>query len=193
MNSRGFTLVELLVVVAIISGLAGVFVPKFLNYSGFQELQNAAANLQSTVRLAQSNAQAGTVCMTGTSADNWYLKFSGSNTYLLETVCAGPTPGEGTPTPTPPASTAYKFPAGVSIDRIELNSCPDIDLKDSEIKIIFSNISGAVKFEVSGSNVGCGSSSYANTLTIKLKSSSDLENAMSVYIEKGGSVYVKED
>lgn len=192
-KNAGFTLVELLVVVAIISGLAGFFVPKFINYSGFRELQNAASDLQSTVRLAQNNAQAGVVCTGDTFADNWYLNFSGADTYRLETVCAGPTPGAGTPTPTPPASTVYKLPAGVSIDTIELNSCTGTDLKDPGVKAIFSNISGELKFEVSGTNAVCGSSSFAKTLTVRIKSLSDPGNPLSVIIEKGGSVYVKSD
>ena len=193
LNSKGFTLVELLVVVAIISGLAGFFVPKFINYSEFRELQNAASDLQSAVRLAQNNAQTGVVCLGGISAKNWYLYFSGADTYRLETVCIGPTPEAGTPTPTPPVSTLYKFPAGVSIDIIELNSCAGIDLKDPGLKVIFSNISGVLSFEVEGTNAGCGSSSFAKTLTVRLKSLSDPDNPLSVIIEKGGSVYVKAD
>lgn len=188
---RGFTLIELLIVIAIMATLVGVFVPRFLTYSKYQDLQDAVADLQTNIRSAQNNATSGFKCTGNTAADNWYLYFSGSDTYRVETICAGPTPEAGTPTPTPPVSTVYKFPAGVSIDLIELDSCTGIDLKDSGLKVVFSSISGAVKFEVSGVNTECGSSSYAKTLTVKLKSSSDPDNPKSVIIEKGGSVYVK--
>lgn len=190
---KGFTLIELLVVITIIASLVGVFAPKFITYSKYQDLQGAAANLQTNIRTAQNNASSGLRCTGNTVASSWYLYFFGSDAYRLETTCAGPAPGAGTPTPTPPVSTVYKFPAGVSIDFIELNSCPGIDLKNSDLKVIFSNISGVLKFEVSGANVGCGSSSYAKTLAIRLKSLSDPGNPISVIIEKGGSVYVKSD
>ncbi len=75
MHSSGYTLVELLVVIAIIALLAVV---GFVSFRGFSEKQgpkNAAGQIQSLIRLAQSNATSSTMC-NGQPAESWYLVFT---------------------------------------------------------------------------------------------------------------------
>src|SRR3989344_7888355 len=172
-RERGFTLVELLVVVAIISGLAGIFVPKFLNYSNFQELQNAAADLHSQVRLAQNNAQSGVICSKNISSSTWYLKFESDSSYKIETTCVGSNVEAGTPTPTPPQSTSYKMNEGIKIASIDLvagsSTCSTQGSEVAGFGVSFSSISGAVRL-ISGSP-GCPVNNSTSRMVINLASS----------------------
>lgn len=75
---RGYTLVELLVVLVIIAIISLI---GFINYKSFaadQIIQKAVGVVQSTIRLAQSNATASVLCNTNASS-SWAVKLdSGS-------------------------------------------------------------------------------------------------------------------
>lgn len=58
MNSKGFTLVELLLVVGILAVIFGLALPFALNTKFTNELDTAAENLRTTLREAQSQAVA---------------------------------------------------------------------------------------------------------------------------------------
>lgn len=75
-NVHGFTLIELLVVISI---MAIVAVALFLNLGSFDEdanLKNEAFNIQSYLRLAQANAQAGVKCPDDTTSVSWSVSFN---------------------------------------------------------------------------------------------------------------------
>ena len=74
MRSVGFTLIELLIVISIISILA---VGGFINFKGFSSDQvtiKALGQVQTMLRLAQSNASSSTICNTQGST-SWSLNF----------------------------------------------------------------------------------------------------------------------
>ena len=72
-GNRGFSLVELAVVVVVMGLLFGIGVPSFLTYRRSHELQGAAENIASQLRLARSTA-----IMTGkTQRFHLYLNFNG--------------------------------------------------------------------------------------------------------------------
>lgn len=79
MRSAGYTLIELLVVISII-GLLGVFTLSSLK--GFSKdlvVNKASDEVQSLLRLAQSNATSSTLC-NSQGATSWYLKFTNPDT-----------------------------------------------------------------------------------------------------------------
>lgn len=80
---RGFTLIEFLVVIAIM-GIVGAFT--LANYRSFGEdrnLKNAALDVQSFLRFAQSNATSGSKCQNqGTLS--WIVAFTNNTTLDLK-------------------------------------------------------------------------------------------------------------
>lgn len=61
-NVRGYTLIELLVVISIIAIMAVVGFVNFKNFSASKVTEKAVGQVQTLLRLAQSNASSGTVC-----------------------------------------------------------------------------------------------------------------------------------
>lgn len=184
---RGFTLIELLVVVMMIAGVTALVLPQFSSFNRSQSVQNAAEELQSALRFAQSSASSGVQCdLTSTQASYWYLKFFDSSGYKIETTCSGSEVGPLTPTPTPSFIKVYPFPSGVTVDKILiqtplLDDCP----QSPPQRITFSNIAGAVRFP--DTETDCSTQGVSSKLKITLKSGSD---SMSVIVEKGGSIYI---
>lgn len=77
-SRRGYTLIELLVVISIISILAVLGFVNFKNFATDQVTVKAQGQVQTLLRLAQSNATSGTLC--GTSGGlPWSLIFNATN------------------------------------------------------------------------------------------------------------------
>lgn len=73
--SAGFTLIELLVVISIIGVLSVVGYANFKNFGNSQIAKKGAGEVQTFLRLAQSNASTSTLC-NGQPAQGWSLKFT---------------------------------------------------------------------------------------------------------------------
>lgn len=86
----GFTLVEIIVAVAILSLAAVVAVPNFNKFNQDQTLSLATGELITTLRQAEANAQSGVKCgdNNGNPSVNWYISFSGLGDYYeLKATC----------------------------------------------------------------------------------------------------------
>ncbi len=91
-NSRGFTLLEIIIVFAVIATLSAIGIASFVSYSRIQSLETAKSTLSSTLSLARSRAisQAKpTNC--GSQILNGYkvVLNTAANTYELDAICSG--------------------------------------------------------------------------------------------------------
>lgn len=181
---RGFTLLELLVVISIIAILTVVAVPSFNQYSQSQKLNEAANNLQSVLRQAQNNAQAGTVCNTSSGikkATHWRVNLNkvspGNKYYSMDPICEN---GSVTAQPT-------NLPEGVTISNLIFNgSC-----NPNTIEVHFGNVNSGVSFF--DPDLGCldNSSTVNANLEITLSLAGTTLNKI-IVVEKGGGIYVKQ-
>lgn len=188
MQPKGFTLLELLVVIGIIASLMVILLPGFNAFNRSQTLKNTALELQTVLRKTQNHALSGVKCNSTTSAASWSIKFFNNTSYELETVCSSPAVS---PTPAPSLVARYSLPGGVSINgfvKDDGTSPCTLTLTSNPVRIIFSNISAEVNFD--DSNSGCLLKD-AKKLTILLQLDSDTENSINVIVEKGGAIYVK--
>lgn len=182
----GFTLIELMVVISILALLAVGF---FVNFKSFGEeaaLKNAASDMQSALRLAQSNATAGVKC--GSSGgSSWYIQFSDRSTFNLR--CS--TQGSSDP---PIRKWSIPLPIYISeIDGIRPSPCISSFISSGTIalgiNVDFSYSSGKATFIDGDSTKDCLGKS--TSIVIKLKKSSDDSALKTVTLDKGGSVDVQ--
>lgn len=89
MPSAGFTLIELLVVISIIALMTVIGAVNFKDLAANQVAEKGAGQVQTMLRLAQSNATTLTLC-DNKPATSWFVKFiDDNNTYKLELHCLG--------------------------------------------------------------------------------------------------------
>lgn len=186
---KGFTLLELLVVVAIIGGLMALLLPQMSKFSNYQSLEDSAEQLQSALRTAQNNATSGTQCGSGIAASEWYLQFLSSTQYKVGVVCSDQA---SSPTPTPLPTTTYNLPSGVSVSKVEVSRCSGensgINLVSSSPRVSYSNVSGLVTFQ--HSNPGCPMDSSYRWIKFTLQLDSSTTNKLDVVVEKGGAIFL---
>ena len=103
-NSAGFTIIELLTVVALLGILAGIAIVSMGNPRGFQSLAEAEA-LKANLRFTQSKA------MNDLPGNLWSLNITSGNYQILRNGVA-PVPAVNLPGSN---SSIYALPAGVSI------------------------------------------------------------------------------
>ncbi len=77
-HSKGFTLVEILLVVSIIAVLSGFLIPGFSNYIENQNILQAQELFKSDLRTAQNKALTG-VGSTSSSINYWGIKITDAN------------------------------------------------------------------------------------------------------------------
>lgn len=83
MRSLGFTLIELLIVISIIALLSLLGFANFKDFAAEQVGVKAKGQIQTVLRLAQSNATSSTLCNNGQGGVYWSVKFAANNTMEL--------------------------------------------------------------------------------------------------------------
>lgn len=83
---NGFSLIEILVAIAIISLVSVVAIPNFKNFSNVQELENTTSSLKDALRRAQSSANSSIDCSNGSKSTGWSVTLS-STGYSLIAAC----------------------------------------------------------------------------------------------------------
>lgn len=83
----GFTLIELLVVISIISILGIVVFANFKNFAQDQAINKAIGQIQTALRVSQTNATTGVLCIVGCPNPNvacgdWWVEFSASTSQI---------------------------------------------------------------------------------------------------------------
>lgn len=86
MSTAGYTLIELLIVMVIMSIIGTIGYINYKQYAANQVTNKAAGQIQSVIRLAQTNATTGTLCGTqgGTS---WRVRFE-TDKKTIKLICA---------------------------------------------------------------------------------------------------------
>lgn len=168
---RGFTLIELMVVLTVIAILIVVAVPSYNNYNNNQKLADAANQLQAILRQAQNNAQTGTLCNDGSKSDYWHVDLTkGANSYSFTSSCSSQ----------PIQSTT--LPSEVTVSDIHLKET-GIDCSASNAQVQYKNISSEVNLVTSD----CPDTPNKHLeITLSLPDSSN----RIVMVEKGGGIYV---
>lgn len=114
MNKRGFTLLEMLVVVSITLGVMGAIVVNYNSFNDTQKLRQAALSLKSNLRLAQSRAVSGVKPNSGcTSLAGYRVTFAASS-YVIQAVCTEGLVGQIVDTQLPAGVTFSPAPGAVT-------------------------------------------------------------------------------
>ena len=83
MRSKGYTLIELLVVLTIVSIIGLVGYVSYQQFAANQFTNKAVGQIQTVLRLAQSNATTSTFCSDNQNVGPWSVIFNPSNTLIL--------------------------------------------------------------------------------------------------------------
>ena len=94
MRQKGFTLIELMIVISVTAVLGTLGIAGFVNYNRVQAVQSAANDLATILNLARSRAlsqvKLGATCKTKT-LEGYGVETSSNNSYSLKIYCSRPT------------------------------------------------------------------------------------------------------
>lgn len=180
-SAQGFTLIELLVVVAIM-GVLGVITVGYGNFGENQKLNIATADIQSLLKLAQTNAATRVNCTSdgGGNGAIWWVEFAmGRKT--VTTFCDN----DMTTPSTTQAVNTYTLDSSLEISAISGGSSAcSSGFPNNEVRIYFEPLYATVSF------VDCQNSHYL-LITVKNNKTTDTANSKQVKIDKGGSISVQ--
>lgn len=178
MRSAGYTLVELLVVISIISMMA---VLGFVNYKGFaadQATKKALGEIQSILRLAQSNATSQTLC-NNQSARIWQIILDTGSAQSAKNIileCLNESGG----------ATQKIY----SLENAEISSITGSGGAGcSDLHVTISYTTGVGTPDFSGLKSNCIKNS--NSLTITVRNINNLSSTKTLDLSKGGTINVQ--
>lgn len=162
-NSRAFTLIELLVVIAIISLLSLVGFVNFKSFSADQVAIKAAGQIQSILRLAQTNASTSTNCNGSPQTNGWSVDL---NSALIVLNCNG------------------IFQKSYVLDNVQITLIdPPIGCSSGpSFTLTYSISTGALTLPCSAS---------ISSVTFKVQHSSDPTKSKTLTVTKGGAINVQ--
>lgn len=194
MSKFGFTLIELLVVIAIMAIVGTFAIANYRSFGEDQDLKSAALDIQSLLRIAQTNATTGLKC-SGNPATTWKVNFfEDSGQKKVETACQYQGNNNWFD------SKIYSFKENINLLKICGDSsctCQNDVSSDKRLEIWFSPVSGSMIYY--SFDVMCGfgmcegpSSCFKNAPNISANlKNTKTDSTKQVIIDKGGRVYVQ--
>ncbi|MDO8573518.1 MAG: prepilin-type N-terminal cleavage/methylation domain-containing protein [Candidatus Daviesbacteria bacterium] len=170
-SAYGFTLVELLVVIAVMALISTVVLANYRSFGEDQKLKNAVLDIQSQLRSAQTNATTNIKCKTKT-ADYWRISIFGQTDIRLRCIEFNPFPNI--------VDKKLTLDPNIQIDSVSGNPaafCPSVLSFD----ITFAPLTGKITL---------GSTTNCTSLTVTLKNTKT-GNTKSLVIEQGGRIYAQ--
>lgn len=175
MRSAGYTLIELLVVISIISILSVVGFVNFKDFSSDQVAVKAVGQVQTYLRLAQSNATSSTICPGQGGATSWSVVFT-NDAKTIQLRC----------NPNDFLKRIYSLdPAQVSSIRgSDCGSDTAINTTTRPLTITYLSGVGTLAFSTTDTNT---SSCLQSSTSITIR----LSNTKSLTLNKGGAINVQ--
>ncbi len=182
MPANGYSLIELLVVLVIMSLIGVVGYVSYKQFSSAQVNTTGISQIQSVLRLAQTNATSSSICPGGSGPGSWSVSFYQSY-FTLNCFSGDPV------SPTPAAPVTYNF-SGAKISDILGSSCGNtsIPLSTSPLLTVNYNNLGALTFSSTGALPACLQSAYW-TFTVDNLAGGTPSKKFS--ISKGGAVDIQ--
>lgn len=178
---RGYTLIELLVVIAIIAILAVIGIVNYKSFSSDQIVVKAQNDVQTYLRLTQSNASSSTFCSDNQNVGPWSLTFRAiSGVYNTIDLSCGST------------TKTYTLESAKvsSIIGIDCGSDVTSEATSPSFKISFSSGIGAATFSYTG--VGATTTCLASaSWTFTVTNTKDSTKFKTFKLSKGGAIDVQ--
>lgn len=172
-SRRGFTLVELMVVISIISILSLIGVASFKSFSDKQPGIKAQGEVQTLLRLAQSNASTSTLC-NGVGSTSWSLMFM-SDKKTIELHCE-------------PGDVTHKT---YTLENAEIEEIKCGTLPASSLPVSFNYSTGATQLAFLELHPTGNTVIDASSCTVKIKNLRDTTQILKLTISKGGTINVE--
>lgn len=112
-SQRGFSLLEIMVALAVLSVIAVVSIPNYRKFSETQAIKNSHGDMIKYLRLAQSSASTQTNCSSNKPAQNWsFVINTSTKAYSIVTSCFNPATDT---TPTLETKDPFTLPSYINI------------------------------------------------------------------------------
>lgn len=194
--NKGFSLIELMVTVVILSTISVLIFPNLKSFKSDQEFKEAVLNMQEVIKVAQTNAFNGVKINTAAEAKNWCVEFD-RNVYALKANCQQAPVQIKEYKFSPHTIEAVRTIGGLSTQSSESTTptatpvvpemCGDTGVISVIKRVIFTNTQ--VAFYLSDCDVGPLGRSAAMDVTLKSQRSEFLH----LCISRGGRIYVQEN